>query len=284
MEELKDISLEAITIPENHIRVQSINEKAVRKLADSIREAGLMVRIIVRPIGGESYELVDGERRFRAFKMLAEEEGPRWKTIPAVSEEMDERDSIRRQVVINENRADLTPYERAKGSRLAWETGYFTSKRELAAAVGKSHSVVIREINIFDRFPNEILEGFEDGTIKQAHLYYFERLKDRQAMRKLYNAIVKDELNAAETRALANRLDERWLSGDRELLIQIAEKDKNISNLLGKEIKIADLIKKSRCILTYTDLTRFKEIVLLLADLVRSGVFHTTLSQYHQNQ
>jgi len=55
---------------------------------------------------------------------------------------------------------------------------------------------------------------FETGEIKQTHLRYFPKLKNRQLKRKLFRAIINDNLNSAETRELANRLDERWLSGD----------------------------------------------------------------------
>jgi len=284
MEKLETIPLDAITIPKNHIRVQSIDEKAIKKLADSLISSGLLVRIIVRPLGEGRYELVDGERRLRAFRSLYEAEGRKWVGIPAIVEEMSPKEAVRRQVAINENRADLTPYEKAKGYKMAWETGYFTSYRELALSVGKSHTSVIRSIGIFDKFPKEIIEAFESGILKQAHLQYFYGLPNRQAMRKLFNAIVKDHLKSPETRALANRLDERWLSGDRELLSQLAEKDPGLKELLGSEVTIADLVKKSKCTLNYTNLTRFSQLITLLYKLIKSGEFRTTLTEYHKQQ
>ena len=79
-------------------------------------------------------------------------------------------------------------------------------------------------------------------------------------------------------------MDEEWLSGDRELLLQILEKDKDFKKLLGKEIRIADLVNKSRITLKYSNLTRLKELILLLAALVESGVFATTLTEFHKQQ
>lgn len=284
MEELRAIPIDAISIPEDHLRVQSITDKAIKKLADSIREAGLMVRVIVRPVSGGGYELVDGERRLTAYRALKEEEGSRWNEIPAIVEKMTRSEAVRRMVAINENRQDLTPFEKAKGYKLAWETGHFKSIRELASVVGKSHSSVIRSINIFKRFPPEIIKGFEEGTIKQAYLESFYRLQDYKTMLKLYRAIVSDKLKSDEIRALANRLDERWLSGDRELLIQIAEQDEKIKPLLGREIEIADLVNKSKLTINYTNLTRAKELVKLLNALMESGAFRTTFEEYHKNQ
>ena len=284
MEKLETIPLDAISIPKNHIRVQSIDEKAIKKLAESIISAGLLVRIIVRPVGEGRYELVDGERRFRAFRSLYEKEGRKWIGIPAIVEEMSPKEAVRRQVAINENRKDLTPYEKAKGYKQAWETGYFKSYRDLALVVGKSHTSVIRSINIFERFPKEILQAFENGDLKQAHLQYFYSMPNRQAMRALYRAIIRNNLKSSEARELANRLDERWLSGDRELLRQIAERDERIKDLLGDEIIISDLVNKSKCTLTYTNLSRFKRLILLLAEVVKSGEFRTTLSQYAGQQ
>jgi len=116
MEKLETIPLDAIIIPKNHIRVQSIGEKTIKKLADSITSSGLLVRIIVRPVGPGKYELVDGERRLRAFRSLYEKEGRKWVGIPAIVEEMSPKEAVRRQVAINENRADLTPTRRRKAT------------------------------------------------------------------------------------------------------------------------------------------------------------------------
>ncbi|MEA1928898.1 MAG: hypothetical protein U9N73_11895 [Candidatus Auribacterota bacterium] len=77
-------------------------------------------------------------------------------------------------------------------------------------------------------------------------------------MLKLYRAIIQVKLKSAEIRELANRLDEKWLSGDRDLLIQIAEKDPKIKELLGSEIVIADLVSKSKLTINYTNLSRAK--------------------------
>ncbi|MEA1927301.1 MAG: ParB/RepB/Spo0J family partition protein [Candidatus Auribacterota bacterium] len=192
MQKLKTIPLEAILIPEAHIRVQSIDKKAIAKLAGSILSAGILVRIIVRPVGNDKYELIDGERRLHAFRSLYDQEGWKWVGITAIVEDMTPKEAIRRQIAINENRQDLTPFEKAKGFKLAWDTGYFRSYRELSSLVGKSHTSVIRSINIFKRFPKEILDAFESGLLKQAHLQYFYALPNRQAMRKLFRAIVSE--------------------------------------------------------------------------------------------
>ena len=285
MDKLETVPLDAISIPKNHIRVQSIDEKAINKLADSINSSGLLVRIILRPVGsGGKYELVDGERRLRAFRSLYETEGRKWIGIPAIVEEMPPKEAVRRQIVINENRADLTPFEKAKGYKMAWDTGYFPSYRDLARTVGKSHTSVIRAIVIFDKFPQEVIDAFENGTIKQAYLEAFYRLPNKKAMLKLLRAIISKNLRSAEIRELANRLDEKWLSGDRELLLQIAEKVPEIKVLLGSEIVIADLVKKSKLTINYTNLTRAKELIKLLNTLMESGAFRTTMAEYHAAQ
>ncbi|MFH1039537.1 MAG: ParB/RepB/Spo0J family partition protein [PVC group bacterium] len=284
METLMDIPLDAISVPKDHIRVQSIDEKALKKLSESILSAGLLVRILLRPVGEGRYELVDGERRFCAFRSLYEQEGQKWVAIPAIVEEMTPKEAVRRQVTINENREDLTPFEKAKGYKLAWETGYFKSYRELATTVGKSHTSVVRSIGIFDKFPPEIVKGFEDGTIKQAYLKSFYRLPNQKAMLKVYREIVRNKLKSAQVRELVNQLDEKWLSGDRELLRQLAENDSTIKELLGSEIEIADLVNKSKLTFNYTNLTRAKQLVKLMNALMGSGVFATTLAEYHRKQ
>jgi len=103
-------------------------------------------------------------------------------------------------------------------------------------------------------------------------------------MIKLCRKIIRENLKSTDARELANRMDEEWLSGDRELLLQIVEKDPGIKDLLGKEIRIADLVNKSKLALGYSNLARLKELILLMNALVKSGVFATTLAEYHDQQ
>ena len=91
-------------------------------------------------------------------------------------------------------------------------------------------------------------------------------------------------MKSTEDRAPANRIDEEGLSGDQELLLKILEKDKDFKELLGKEIRIAELVNKIRITLEYSNLTRLKKLILLLAALVESGVFATTLTEFHKQQ
>ncbi|MEA1927302.1 MAG: hypothetical protein U9N73_03785 [Candidatus Auribacterota bacterium] len=79
-------------------------------------------------------------------------------------------------------------------------------------------------------------------------------------------------------------MDERWLSGDRELLTELVEKDPALKEILGSEITIADLVKKSKCTLNYNTLTQFSNQITLLYNLVKSGEFRTTLTQYEEQQ
>ena len=278
MQKLADIPLSAVTVPEDHLRSQSLEEKSLEKLSRSILTAGLLVRILVRPLGGDRYELVDGERRLKAFQSLYEQEGRKWIAIPAIVEEMDRKEAIRRQLAMNENRQDLTPYEKARGYRGAWETGYFQNYRELAALVGKSPAAVGRSVDIFERFPPEVIEAFESGKLKQAHLHFFYGLPDEAAMLKLCREIVRDNLKSGAARTLANRLDEKWLSGDRERLIEVARKDPEIRERLGGEILIADLVNKSKLTLVYPDLARLRELVRLLARLAESVPYQAAMA------
>ncbi len=278
MQKLADIPLSVISVPPDHLRSQSLEEKGLEKLAASILSVGLLVRILVRPLGADRYELVDGERRLQAFRNLYEREGRKWVVIPAIVEEMDRDEAIRRQLAMNANRRDLTPYEKAKGYREAWETGYFKDQRELATLVGRSPAAVERSIDIFRRFPPEVVEAFESGRLKQAHLHFFYGLPDREAMLELCQRITREGLESRAARTLANRLDQRWLSGDRERLVEVAGKDPEVEGLLGSEIQIADLVNKSKLTLVYPDLTRLRELVRILSRLVESESYRSVVT------
>ncbi len=151
-EELRQLPVEMISANPRQPRRQ-FDEESLLSLADSIRARGVIQPVLVRPLAGGTYELVAGERRWRAAR-IAELE-----TIPAVVRERDDADSLELAVIENMAREDLNPVEEARAcAGLVEELGL--TREEVGLRVGRSRVAVSNLMRLLD-LPDEALELLE---------------------------------------------------------------------------------------------------------------------------
>lgn len=149
------------------------------ELEASLKTSGLLQPITVRPVGGDAYELIAGERRLRAASGLG------WEKIPAVIKNIDDRTALTLALVENLQRADLNPLEEAEGyQRLASEFGL--TQQEIADVVGKDRSTVANSLRILS-LPVGVRRMIADSRISLGHA---------RALLSLGNE--RDMLNAAQ--------------------------------------------------------------------------------------
>ncbi len=159
-EELRHVPLELITANPHQPRRQ-FDEQTLIELADSIRSRGVIQPVLVRPVAGGRYELVAGERRWRAAQ-LAELE-----TIPAVVRERDDAQSLELAVIENMAREDLNPVEEARAlAGLVEELGL--TREEVGLRVGRSRVAVSNLIRLLD-LPDEALDLLERRELSEGH-------------------------------------------------------------------------------------------------------------------
>jgi ParB family chromosome partitioning protein len=159
-EELRHVPLELITANPDQPR-RHFDEQTLIELADSIRSRGVIQPVLVRPVAGGRYELVAGERRWRAAQ-LAELE-----TIPAVVRERDDAQSLELAVIENMAREDLNPVEEARAlAGLVEELGL--TREEVGLRVGRSRVAVSNLIRLLD-LPDEALERLERRELSEGH-------------------------------------------------------------------------------------------------------------------
>ncbi|MEE0928315.1 MAG: ParB/RepB/Spo0J family partition protein, partial [Acutalibacteraceae bacterium] len=127
---------------------KDFDEKALAELADSIKKHGLLQPILVRskPMGG--YEIIAGERRWRASRMAG------LRTVPVVIREMDEREAAEVALIENLQREDLNPVEEAMGYN-SLMVSYGLTQEQVAEAMGKSRSAVANTLRLLDLTPSE---------------------------------------------------------------------------------------------------------------------------------
>ena len=171
----------------------SYDEDSLTELADSIREHGVLQPILVRP-AGTKYELIAGERRWRASGMAGRE------TIPAIVVEFDEQTALEVSIIENLQREDVSPLEEAVMFRKMTDTfGY--SVRQLAQKVGKDKGYVENRLRLTDA-PADIRElvSLRKDTI--SHAYELMKIGDERKRRRLAKRIAAGELSLAKLRLI----------------------------------------------------------------------------------
>ena len=171
----------------------SYDEDSLTELADSIREHGVLQPILVRPAGAQ-FELIAGERRWRASRMAERE------TIPAIVVDFDESTALEVSIIENLQREDVSPLEEAAMFRKMTDAfGY--SVRQLAQKVGKDKGYVENRLRLSDA-PADIRElvSLRKDTI--SHAYELMKIGDERQRRRLAKRIVAGELSLAKLRTI----------------------------------------------------------------------------------
>jgi len=170
----------------------SYEEESLAELADSIRQHGVLQPILVRPVG-HSYELVAGERRWRASRLAGRE------SIPAIVVEFDEETALEVSIIENLQREDVTPLEEAAMFRKMTELGF--SVRQLATKIGKDKGYVENRLRLADA-PPEIRDLVSVRKDTLSHAYELMRITDERTRRRLARKVADGELTLARLRAI----------------------------------------------------------------------------------
>jgi ParB family chromosome partitioning protein len=183
LEDLRMIPLELISPnPKQPRRV--FDDAALQALADSLRERGVLQPVLVRPVSGGSYELVAGERRWRAAK-IAELE-----VIPALVRERGDAEALEAALIENMAREDLNPVEEARAcAALVEELGL--TRETVGLRVGRSRVAVSNLLRLLD-LPDEVLDLLERGDLSEGHGRALLLATDHADRRRLARSAVAD--------------------------------------------------------------------------------------------
>lgn len=174
-----------------------ISDEGIAELADSIAQVGLLQPIIVRPYG-ETYQIIAGERRWRAAQQAGLE------VVPVRVLAKSETESLEIALIENLQRQDLNAIEEARGYRKLL-TEYQMTQAELAAKVSKSRSAVTNALRLLD-LPDEVQDLVYDSKLSAGHARAVLSVPDESTRLKLANRVVLDGLSVRETENLARLL------------------------------------------------------------------------------
>jgi ParB family chromosome partitioning protein len=176
--------------PNQHQPRAQFDEEALVSLTDSIRELGVLQPILVRPAGHDRYELIAGERRWRASKRAG------LQTIPAIVRKIDETTSLEQALVENLHREDLHPMEEAAAYQQLIEE-FNLSHEDVARRVGKSRSAVSNMLRLF-QLPPSIQKLVADRQLSAGHARALLGTPDRAFQEALARRAVAEQLNVRE--------------------------------------------------------------------------------------
>ena len=188
-----DVPLEFIEVNPFQPRTQ-FNENSLKELAISIKELGIIQPITLRKMGVNSFQLVSGERRFRASKMLGLE------TIPAYLRLANDHDILEMALVENIQREDLDPIEVALSYQRLIDEIELTQE-ELSERVGKKRSTITNYIRLL-RLDPIIQTGIRDGFISMGHGRALISVEDRSTQLSIYEQILAKGLSVRATEKL----------------------------------------------------------------------------------
>ena len=265
-----DFSAPASTIPLSQIescRAQprkSFDQEKLEELADSIRQHGVIQPLTVRKLSSGYYQIIAGERRWRAARMTELTE------IPAVVIEADDQKAMELAMIENLQREDLNPIEEAEGFRVLVET-YGMSQEQAAERVGRSRSAVANALRLLD-LNVSIQKLVEDGELSAGHARAILPLSPFLRVRAV-SEITKGGLNVRQTEKLVKALmshgredpaPEKKASAEVDYA---AEAAKSLSTRLGRACHISQGKKKGKIEIEYYGMDDLNDLLEALERL-----------------
>jgi len=195
-ERLRHVPLDQISPcplqPRKDFPVESLQE-----LADSIREQGIVQPLVVRQ-RGERFELIAGERRWRAAQLLG------WTEVPVLVREVDDQTALELALIENLQRENLNPLEEAQGYAQLIEQFHFTQE-QVAGRVGKSRAVVANALRLL-KLPQAVQDHIRTGRLSVGHAKVILGLTSEKLQNLAAERVLRDGLNVRQTEALVAKL------------------------------------------------------------------------------
>ena len=176
---------------------KEFDEKALSELAESISQHGLLQPLLVRPLTLGGYQIVAGERRYRACRMAGITE------VPVIIRELSDTETMEIALIENLQREDLTPLEEALGYKALMDEHNFTQD-EIAQSMGKSRPAIANALRLL-KLPESIRQFLADGKISAGHARALLSLEDEELMIELAEEIIKKDLSVRQVEKICQQ-------------------------------------------------------------------------------
>jgi len=256
-----ELDIEAIEINPFQPR-SNFNEESLKELAVSIKELGVIQPITVRKLDFNKYQLISGERRLRASKLVG------LSTVPAYIRIANDNESLVMALVENIQRHDLDPIEIALSYQRLIDEIQLTQE-QMSERVGKKRSTIANYLRLLKLDPI-IQTGIRDGFISMGHGRAIINIEDLDAQTGIYQKIVSQNLSVRDTEALVKNYQEslkpKSPSSTKSQNFDIAENDKNIFNTyFGNKVDVKVAANgKGKITIPFKSAEDFKRILELI--------------------
>ena len=235
---------------------KEFDQQSLEELAQSIKEKGVIQPVLVRR-RGDFYELIAGERRFRAATLL------NLKEIPAIVKEAEDRDSLELSLIENIQREDLNPIEEARACQYLIDK-FNLSQEEVSDILGKARVTITNTLRLL-KLPLEIQEEIKKGRISFAHGRALLEITDPNQQRRLVQAIISNSLSVRELENLIkgqrSKISKRRIQQAPQREPYIAVMEEELQHLLATKVRISKRKKRGHILIEFYSQEDLERIV-----------------------
>lgn len=234
---------------------KQFDEAALAELSDSIARHGVLQPLLVRPMPDGGYQLVAGERRWRASRMAGLTE------VPVVIRDLTDSQVAELALVENLQRENLNPLEEANGYKeLSEKFGY--TQEKISEIIGKSRPAIGNALRLL-ALPEEIQQMLQEGSLSAGHGKALLTVEDEEAMLSLAKLVIEKELSVRETERLARNAfkDEPTGKKTKKRNPYYDEAELALSDVLGRKVKITKSSKKGSLEIEFFDDDDLKKLL-----------------------
>ena len=239
------------------------DEASLADLAESIRIHGIIQPLTVRRLSSGYYQIIAGERRWRAAKSAGLDE------VPVVIIEADDRKVMELGLIENLQREDLNPAEEARGYQVLMED-YGLTQEQVAQQMGKSRPAIANTLRLL-ALPEDLLLLVEEGQLSSGHARAILGAPTPELQREAAKRVIEHQLSVRQTETLVKALQkepkDKPTDDSPDLSLYLGELEKNLSSSLGRKVKIAHKGKKGRIELEYYGDQDLESLLALLRQL-----------------
>lgn len=245
---------------------KTFDENSLKELASSIAHSGVFQPIIVRESAVKGYEIIAGERRFRASKLAKKE------TIPAIVRDFDEEAMMQVAVLENLQREDLNALEEAEAYEMLM-TNLKLTQAEVAVRLGKSRPYVANYLRLLT-LPKLVKEMLQDNRLSMGQARTLLGLKNKEQMLKLANRCVKENLTVRQLEQVVASMNDDKAKKKVSRIIQekpyyLRESEEHLMDKFGTNVAISEKKGKGKIEIEYlsqSDLTRILDLLNISFD------------------
>ena len=231
---------------------KEFSEEKITELANSIKEHGIIQPIIVRKSPIIGYELLAGERRFRAAKLAG------LTNIPAIIKEVTDDEMMKQAIIENLQREDLNPIEEAQSYQYLIDKGL--THKEIALTMGKSRPYITNSVRLLN-LPLNIIEAIKEGNISQGHARLLINLSEKE-QNQWFDKILSQGLSVRQLEKQLHSQQTKTVTKNKHHLF-LKEEEKRLKKIFGTEISLqfSEQSQSGKICIHFSNLEEYQRII-----------------------